>query len=93
MGVTLSIAVFFIIWWAVLFAVLPFGMRTQDEDGEVVPGTPGSAPSNPNMLRIFAINTVVAAVVFAGVWTSIEYGYITIDTFNVPEYLRDKTKL
>lgn len=90
MGVTLSIAVFFIIWWAVLFAVLPIGLRTQDEDGDVVPGTPESAPTNPNMLRIFAMNTVVAVVVFACVWTSIEFGYITIDTFNLPDYLRNQ---
>ncbi|MEL7047951.1 MAG: DUF1467 family protein [Pseudomonadota bacterium] len=88
MGVTLSIAVFFIIWWAVLFAVLPFGLRTQDEAGEVVPGTPESAPVEPKLLRLFALNTVVALIVFAAIWTSIEFGYVTIDTFNVPDYLR-----
>ena len=39
------IAIFFVVWWIVLFAVLPFGVRTQQEDGEVVPGSEASAPT------------------------------------------------
>ena len=45
MSIPLGVALYFLIWWVVLFAVLPFGLKTQDEDGEVVPGTPGSAPA------------------------------------------------
>ncbi len=81
MSLTFAIAIYFIIWWMVLFAVLPFGLKTQEEAGEVEPGTPEGAPANPRMLRIFAINTVVAAVVFAGVWTVITYKLIDVDTF------------
>jgi len=40
MSVSFAIAIYFIIWWTVLFAVLPIGVRTQAEDGAVVPGTP-----------------------------------------------------
>jgi len=88
MSITLGIALYFVIWWTVLFAVLPFGLRTQEEDGEVVPGTPASAPSTVNLVRMFTINTVVAAVVFAFVWGCIEYGWIGVDTFALPPYLR-----
>ena len=52
MSLALGMALYFIIWWIVLFAVMPFNVRTQDEAGEVVPGTPGSAPANPRILRI-----------------------------------------
>ena len=31
MSVTTAIAIFFLIWWVVLFAVLPWGMRSQHE--------------------------------------------------------------
>ncbi len=79
MGITLSIAVYFIIWWTVLFAVLPLGVRTQGEDNSVVPGTPESAPSAPRMWRVFLLNTVVAAVVFAGVWVVITYRLIPLE--------------
>jgi len=78
MSLTLGIVLYFIIWWTVLFAVLPFGIRTQAEEGRVVPGTPESAPAQPRLIRIFMINTFVAAVVFLGVWGAIVYRLIPI---------------
>lgn len=65
MSLTLWLAIYFVIWWTVLFAVLPFGVRTQGEVGEVVPGTPASAPEGPRLLRVFVVTTLVAAAVFA----------------------------
>ncbi|MGG2477915.1 DUF1467 family protein, partial [Rhizobium sp. BR5] len=38
-------AVYFIVWWTVLFIVLPIGLRTQDDEGDVALGTVASAPS------------------------------------------------
>ena len=68
MSIAFGLALYFIIWWTVLFAVLPFGIRTQGEAGDVIPGTPASAPATPQLLRVVAITTVIAAVVFAVVW-------------------------
>jgi predicted secreted protein len=84
MSITLGLALYFVIWWTVLFAVLPIGLRTQHEEGEVVPGTPASAPARPRLLRIFLLNTLVAAVVFAIVWAVIVYRLISIDIVDVP---------
>ena len=77
----MALGIYIFIWWIVLFAVLPFGVRTQDEAGEVVPGTPGSAPANVRIFRILAINTLVATVVFALVYGAIVYKIITPETF------------
>ena len=77
----MAVAIFVFIWWITLFAVLPFGVRTQDEEGVVVPGTPGSAPAKPRILRIFVINTLVAMVVFAIVYAIIEFKLISPDSF------------
>ena len=52
MSLSFAIAIYLIIWWTVLFAVLPIGVRTQGEDGVVVPGTPESAPTAPRLLRV-----------------------------------------
>ena len=68
MSLTLGIAIYFIVWWTVLFAVLPFGVRTQGEAGDVVPGTPESAPVRPLFLRIVARTTLVASLVFAVIY-------------------------
>lgn len=71
MTITLGIAIYFVIWWTTLFAILPFGVRTQGEAGDVVPGTPASAPVKPRLLWVVGVNTVVAAVVFLIVWSAI----------------------
>lgn len=89
MSLTFAIAIFFIIWWLSLFAVLPFGLRTQDEAGEVVPGTPESAPARPRLLRIFAINTIVASIVFAIFWLGVTHGWLDPETFPFQVPVRD----
>lgn len=70
-----GLAVYFVIWWTVLFAVLPFGIRSQAESGEVSHGSEPGAPAIPNLKRKALITTVVAAVVFAMVW----YVWTTFD--------------
>ncbi|HRD76212.1 MAG TPA: DUF1467 family protein [Hyphomicrobiaceae bacterium] len=78
MSIALGIALYFVIWWTVLFAVLPFGVRTQEEAGSVVPGTPESAPMAPKLKKVFLITTLVAAVVFAIVWTEVTYRVVGV---------------
>ena len=50
----------------VLFAVLPWGIRSQHEGGEIVPGTDPGAPAIPNLGRKLLWTTVVSVVIFAG---------------------------
>jgi predicted secreted protein len=78
MSLTLGIALYLMIWWITIFAVLPFGVRTQEEAGSVVPGTPASAPAVPRLLRVFLINTVVATIAFAIVWVALEYNWLNL---------------
>ena len=79
MSVSFAIAIYFIIWWTVLFAVLPIGVRTQAEDGVVVPGTPESAPAAPRLLRVVILTTVISALVFAGLWLLVAYKIIDLN--------------
>jgi predicted secreted protein len=72
----IAIALYFVIWWVTLFAVLPIGLKTQEEAGDVVPGTPEGAPSAFRALRVVVINTIVATTVFAIVWVVIRYNLI-----------------
>lgn len=83
MSLTFGIAIYFIVWWMTLFAVLPFHVRTQEEEGAVVPGTPESAPSKPRLLRIVLVNTVVASLVFGLVWSIIVLKWIDLDLFQI----------
>lgn len=65
MPVTTAVAIFFLIWWVVLFAVLPWGIRSQHESGGMVPGTDPGAPAIPRLGRKLLWTTVVSALVFA----------------------------
>lgn len=73
MTLIFGLAIFFVVWWIVLFAVLPFNVRTQAEAGTTVPGTPESAPAKFPLARMFLINTIVAIVVFCIIWAIIEF--------------------
>ena len=44
MSVLLCLALYFVIWWMTLFAILPIGVKSQHEAGDVVPGSEGAAP-------------------------------------------------
>ena len=79
MSVTFGIAIYLVIWWTVLFAVLPIGVRTQGEDGAIVPGTPESAPAAPRLLRVVILTTAISALVFAGLWALVTYGVIDLN--------------
>jgi predicted secreted protein len=69
------IAIYFVVWWVVLFAVLPFGVRTQADAGEVVAGTTASAPVRPMLLKKAIATTIVAAVLVGVFWIAVEiYG-------------------
>ncbi len=58
------IAIYFIIWWVVLFAVLPWGIRSQQESGDVAPGTDPGAPAAHVIWRKLFWTTVTSAVLF-----------------------------
>jgi predicted secreted protein len=78
MSLSLGIAIYVVIWWTVLFAVLPIGVRTQGEDGAVVPGTPESAPSAPRLVRVVLLTTLISALLFAGCWAAVRYGLVDL---------------
>jgi predicted secreted protein len=73
-------AIYLIIWWTVLFAILPFGVRTHEEMGEeAVPGATESAPHTPHLLPKIVATTIVSSIVFAVVYMIIVQRVITLD--------------
>lgn len=75
-----AIAIYFVVWWLVLFMVLPWGATSAHEAGEEVdPGTMKSAPLNPRILKKFAITTVLAGVVFAVIYFVASNNLISLD--------------
>lgn len=73
-------AIYFILWWITLFAVLPFSTHTQEDEQHIVPGTMASAPARFRFWRVMAVNSLVAAVIFFGWnWSSAYFGFSFAD--------------
>jgi predicted secreted protein len=88
MSVTTAIAIFFLIWWVTLFAVLPFGIRSQHEagpdEGPIAPGTDPGAPTRFSLWRKLLWTTLVASMIYtAGYVVYVEH-LISIDGVTAP---------
>ena len=68
-----GIASFVVIWWIVLFAVLPFGVRPL-EKGDI--GHAAGAPANPRLWFKAGITTLVAVAVWLGVFALVNSNLI-----------------
>ncbi len=75
----LGAGLFITIWWTLIFAVLPFGIRSQAEQGEVVAGSEPGAPVTVRLLRVVAITTGLSIMVWLGVFGAIHFQLIDID--------------
>lgn len=82
-------AIYFILWWLSLLIVLPWGAHSQDESGEVAPGTEPGAPSINRVASKLLWATVVATVLFGILWAVYASGLIPPDVIaaiNGPHY-------
>jgi len=80
MSLGFGVAIYFVIWWIVLFAILPFGVRTSEEVGEASnAGFAESAPHKPKMLLKILATTIVSGIVFVGIYAIMVHHVITLD--------------
>ena len=71
-----GIVVYLLIWWTVLFAVLPIGTTPEPEADPSAGGWRG-APQRPQLLRKVVITTLVSAVLWAGAYALIESDWLS----------------
>ena len=78
MTFTTALAAFFLIWWVSLFAVLPWGIRSQHEGGEMAPGTDPGAPTSFRLGQKLLWTTAVAVVIYAGCYVVYSQHLVTL---------------
>ena len=78
-SVSTALAIYFVLWWVVLFVTLPFGVRSQHEDGEGAPGTDPGAPIASQMGRKLIWTTVISAAIYAAAMLAYNAGYLNIE--------------
>jgi len=78
-SISTGFAIYFVIWWIALFLTLPFGVRSQHEDGEGSPGSDPGAPITTHMGVKLIWTTVISAVFFAVAWLAYDAGYLNVE--------------
>lgn len=68
-----AFAIYFVVWWVVLFMMLPIGVKSQHEAGAVTDGTDPGAPVRPMLAKKALWTTLVATIVFALIWWGADY--------------------
>ena len=80
MTISSILAIYFIVWWLVLFAVLPFGVRSQHEEGGGAEGTDPGAPIVHGMAMKLVWTTIISAVVFGVGYAAYRAGYYNVES-------------
>ncbi|MGG7567621.1 DUF1467 family protein [Rhodovulum sp. DZ06] len=78
-SITGAIVVYAVVWFMTLFIILPIRMKSQADVGEVVPGTPASAPEAPALKKRFIITTIITTVLWVAIMAIILSGAVSLD--------------
>ena len=78
-AISTAFAIYFVIWWITLFLTLPFGVRSQHEDGEGAPGTDPGAPVTTGMGRKLIWTTVISAAIYAAAALAYNAGLLNVE--------------
>ena len=78
MAVTSALVLLAVIWFMVLFVVLPLRLKTQGDVGRIVPGTHASSPDGLRLRGKFKATTIAALVIWVAVCAVIISGVVTV---------------
>lgn len=65
--------IYLLVWWVVIFAVLPLGVERHGEEGR---GFDAGAPKNAHMKKKLILTTVISAVIVMLLYILVEVGVI-----------------
>lgn len=69
MGILTAAFIYLLIWWTLLFTVLPLGVERNTEEGK---GHDAGAPVRPDLKKKLVINSVLSAALLAVIWLLVE---------------------
>jgi predicted secreted protein len=72
-----GVFVYLLIWWIVLFAILPW---KNDLPSDAEPGMMFGAPANPRIKKKFVITTIIAAALWLGLLALVHYDILSFQS-------------
>lgn len=76
-------AIYVVVWWTVLFAVLPLGMNQQGQ-AKPTDGAQWGAPENPQLKKKFITTTWVSALVWVVIMIMVFFGWMPLPPMAPP---------
>lgn len=76
MSILTAFFIYLLVWWTMLFTVLPMGVQRNEEDGK---GFDAGAPKFPDLKKKLAINTIISFLIVAAMWLLVEMDVIRWD--------------
>ncbi|MCC6925597.1 DUF1467 family protein [Novosphingobium sp.] len=84
---TSILAIMLLFWVMSAFLVMPFGIRTHDDDeAEMIPGQVSSAPVNFDAKRIAIRATILSVVLFGLYYANYVNDWLTMDDIDITNY-------
>jgi predicted secreted protein len=74
MGWFTGLVVYFLVWWVILFAVLPLWVTPADPDD---PGYAAGAPGQPRLLLKVAVTTATSAVIWLVIYALVRSPWLS----------------
>jgi predicted secreted protein len=84
MSIAAALGIYFVTWWIVWFAVLPWGVRGQHEAETFERGTDPGAPQQPLLFMKVVATSVVSAIVLAIIYVIWTFGLIPFERIPLP---------
>ncbi|SFH16145.1 Predicted secreted protein [Palleronia marisminoris] len=82
MGPTAAIVLYAVVWFMVFFVILPIGLSTQGDEGEIVPGTHAGSPARFPLKRKVIQTTIWGTLIWAVIAAVIVSGKISVQDFD-----------
>lgn len=79
MGIAGSIVTIVLFWWLAFFSMISAGIKTQLDEGDIVPGSVPSAPTQHHLVRKALASLAIALVCWGLVFATIHYKWITYE--------------
>lgn len=73
MSLLYAFFIYLLIWWVMLFTILPLGVERHGEDGK---GYDRGAPKVANIRKKLILNTIVSAIILAIIWILVQVDVI-----------------
>lgn len=75
MSIFTGVVLYLLVWWVVIFCVLPFDIQSITDAKET--GNMPGAPQRHGMKKKLLLTTIIATVVWAAIYLIIRYGGIS----------------